>query len=170
MKKLIYASAILFSISVSFAQMIVAEPDLEKIPHHHTKHQDTRIDNYFWLKDRTNPNVINYLNSENAYYEAKTAHTKQFQEDLFQEMKSRIKEDDESVPYKKKNYYYITRFEKGNQYPIYSRKKESLDSQEQIMFDVNELGKGFNYFKLAGLSISPNNELAVFGVDTVGRR
>jgi oligopeptidase B len=145
-------------------------PKAKKIAKKLEIHGDVRIDNYYWLNDKENQDVIDYLNAENTYYEAKTAHTKQFQEDLFQEMKSRIKEDDESVPYKKKNYYYITRFEKGSQYPIYSRKKESLESPEQIMFDVNELGRGFNYYKLAGLSISPNNELAVFGVDTVGRR
>lgn len=145
-------------------------PEAKKIAKKLEIHGDVRIDNYYWLNDRENPEVIDYLNSENAYYEAKTAHTKQFQEDLFLEMKSRIKEDDESVPYKKNNYYYITRFKKGNQYPIYSRKKESLESLEQILFDVNELGKGFSYFKLSGLSISRNNELAVFGVDTVGRR
>jgi oligopeptidase B len=145
-------------------------PKAKKIEKKLEIHGDIRIDNYYWLNDRENPEVIDYLNTENAYYEAKTAHTKQFQEDLFEEMKSRIKEDDESVPYKKSNYYYITRFKKGSQYPIYSRKKESLESQEQILFDVNELGKGFSYFKLSGLSISRNNELAVFGVDTVGRR
>ena len=145
-------------------------PKAKKIAKELEKHGDIRIDNYYWLNDRENPEVIDYLHAENAYYEAKTVHTKQFQEDLFQEMKSRIKEDDESVPYKKNNYYYITRFEKGSQYPIYSRKKGSLEAQEQILFDVNELGKGFYYYKLSGLSISPNNELAVFGVDTVGRR
>ncbi len=145
-------------------------PKARKIEKKLEIHGDIRIDNYYWLNDRENPEVIDYLNAENAYYEAKTAHTKQFQEDLFEEMKSRIKEDDESVPYKKRNYFYITRFKKGNQYPIYSRKKDSLETVEQIMFDVNELGKGFNYFKLSGLSISPNNELAVFGLDIVGRR
>ena len=148
----------------------ILPPKAKKIEKKLEIHGDVRIDNYYWLNDRENQEVIDYLHTENAYYEAKTAHTKQFQEDLFQEMKSRMKEDDESVPYKKNNYYYITRFEKGSQYPIYSRKKGSLEAQEQILFDVNELGKGFYYYKLSGLSISPNNELAVFGVDTVGRR
>ena len=148
----------------------ILPPKAKKIEKKLEIHGDVRIDNYYWLNNPENPEVINYLNDENAYYEAKTAHTKQFQEDLFEEMKSRIKEDDESVPYKKKDYYDITRFTKGNQYPIYSRKKETLETPEQIMFDVNELGKGFSYFKLAGLSISPNNELAVYGVDTMGRR
>ncbi len=145
-------------------------PKAKKIAKRLEIHGDVRIDNYYWLNDRENPKVIKYLNAENAYYDAKTADTKQFQEDLFQEMKSRIKEDDESVPYKRKNYYYITRFEKGSQYPIYSRKKESLEAKEQIMFNVNELGKGFYYYRLSGLSISPNNKLVAFGVDTVGRR
>ena len=148
----------------------ILPPKAKKIAKKLEIHGDIRIDNYYWLNDRENQEVIDYLNSENAYYEAKTAHTKQFQENLFQEMKSRIKEDDESVPYKKKNYYYITRFAIGNQYPIYSRKKGDLEAKEQIMFDVNELAKGFSHFKLAGLSISPNNELAVYGFDTVGRR
>ena len=148
----------------------ILPPKAKKIEKKLEIHGDVRIDNYYWLNDRENQEVIDYLNTENAYYEAKTAHTKQFQEDLFQEMKSRIKEDDESVPYKKKNYYYITRFEKGSQYPIYSRKKAKLDAVEQILFDVTELGKGYNYCKLAGLSISPNNEMAAFSLDTVGRR
>ncbi|HSQ47383.1 MAG TPA: S9 family peptidase [Lutibacter sp.] len=148
----------------------ILTPKAKKIAMKLEIHGDVRIDNYYWLNNKENQEVIDYLNTENAYYEAKTAHTKQFQEDLFKEMKSRIKEDDESVPYKKKNYYYITRFEKGSQYPIYSRKKGSLEASEQILFDVNELGEGYRYYKLAGLSISPNNELAVFGVDTIGSR
>ena len=90
------------------------------------KHGDKRIDPYYWLNDRENPEVIDYLNKENEYYEKMTAHTKAFQKDLFEEMKSRIKEDDESVPYFYNGYYYITRFEKGKDYPIYARKKGSL--------------------------------------------
>jgi oligopeptidase B len=114
--------------------------------------------------------VIDYLNAENEYYEQKTAHTKQFQEDLFEEMKSRIKEDDESLPYKKNNYFYITRFKKGQQYPIYARKFSTLEAAEEILFDVNKMAKDFSYFKLTGLSVSPNNKLVAFGIDTVSRR
>ena len=148
----------------------VSAPIAEKIEKKLTIHNDVRIDNYYWLNQKENPKVIDYLNAENAYYEAKTAHTKTFQEDLFEEMKSRIKEDDESVPYKKNNYFYTTRFETGKQYPIYSRKKESLEAVEEIMFEVNKLAEGYNFYKLSGLSISPNNKYAAFGVDTVGRR
>lgn len=131
---------------------------------------DTRIDNYFWLNDRENPEVIDYLNKENDYYHKMTDHTKDFQKELFEEMKGRIKEDDESVPYLYNGYYYITRFETGKDYPIYSRKKESLSAKEEIMFDCNELAKGQSYFQLGGLSISPDNKLAVFSTDTIGRR
>lgn len=133
-------------------------------------HGDVRIDNYYWLNEKENPKVIDYLNEENAYFEKETAHTKQFQEELFQEMKGRIKEDDESVPYKKNGYYYITKYKKGNQYPIFSRKLKSLEAEEEILFDVNLLAKGHNYYKLAGLSVSPNNKIASFGIDTVSRR
>jgi len=149
---------------------IIKVPKAEEIEKKLEIHNDVRIDNYYWLNDKENPKVIAYLNEENAYYDAKTAHTKQFQDNLFQEMKSRIKEDDESVPYKKNNYYYITRFEIGSQYPIYARKNGSLKAKEEILFDVNKLAQGYNYFKLSGLSVSPNNNLVSFGIDTVSRR
>ena len=97
-------------------------------------------------------------------------HTKDFQKDLFEEMKSRIKEDDESVPYFYNGYYYITRFETGKNYPIYSRKKENLSAKEEILFDCNTLANGKSYFQLGGLSISPDNKLAVFSIDVIGRR
>ena len=134
------------------------------------KHGDIRTDNYFWLNDRENPEVIDYLNKENDYYNTFTAGSKQFQTELFDEMKSRIKEDDESVPYLFNGYYYITRFEKGNDYPIYSRKKGSLDAKEEIMFNGNEMAKGEKYFQLSGLSISMDNQYVIFAIDNVGRR
>ena len=134
------------------------------------KHGDVRIDNYYWLNERENPEVIDYLNKENKYYEEMAAHTKQFREDLFEEMKSRIKEDDSSVPYFYNGYYYITRYEKGKDYPIYSRKKGSLSAKEEIMFDCNEMAKGHSYFSLGGLNVSEDNKWVAFGIDTVSRR
>jgi oligopeptidase B len=134
------------------------------------KHGDKRVDPYFWLKDRENPEVINYLKAENEYYQKMTAHTKDFQKDLFEEMKGRIKEDDESVPYLYNGYYYNTRFEKGKEYPIYTRKKGSLSAPEEILFDCNELAKGHAYFKLVGLNVSLDNKWISFATDTVGRR
>ncbi|MDM1495372.1 S9 family peptidase [Myroides odoratimimus] len=139
-------------------------------PHELTAHNHTRIDNYFWLNDREDQEVIDYLNAENAYYEAKTAHTKAFQTDLFEEMKSRIKEDDSSVPYFYNGYYYITRFEKGKNYPIFSRKKGSLEADEEIMFDCNAMAEGHSYFHLRGINVSEDNQWVAYGVDTVSRR
>ncbi len=148
----------------------ILPPVAKIIPKTLERFGDTRIDNYFWLNDRENPEVIDYLNKENAYYKKMTAHTNAFQKELFEEMKSRIKENDESVPYFYNGYYYITRFETGKNYPIYSRKKESLSAKEEILFDCNTLAKGKSYFQLGGLSISPDNKLAVFSIDTIGRR
>ncbi|WP_400078516.1 S9 family peptidase [Winogradskyella sp. R77965] len=145
-------------------------PIAKKILHQLEKHGDIRIDDYFWMKDREHPEVINYLNSENDYCDTKMAHTKNFQKDLFEEMKARIKEDDQSVPYKYNGYWYITKFEKGKDYPIYTRKKESLDNPEELLFDCNKMAEGENFFKLAGISISPDNKLVSYGVDTTGRR
>ncbi|MNJ98043.1 Protease 2 [compost metagenome] len=134
------------------------------------KHGDVRTDNYYWLNERENPEVIDYLNKENDYYNTMTAGSKQFQKDLFEEMKGRIKEDDSSVPYFYNGYFYITRYEKGKDYPIYSRKKGSLEAKEEILFDCNEMAKGHSYFQLGGLNISEDNNWAAFGVDTVSRR
>ncbi|WP_348822472.1 S9 family peptidase [Flavobacterium aestuarii] len=145
-------------------------PAAKVIPKKLKKFGEVRIDNYFWLNDRENPEVIDYLNQENAYYQEKTAHTKDFQKALFEEMKSRIKEDDQSVPYFFNGYYYITRYEKGQNYPIYSRKKESLSAKEEILFNCNEMAKDKPYFQLGALSISPDNKLALFSYDIVGRR
>jgi len=148
----------------------IKAPHAEKISKELKIHDDIRVDNYYWLNERENPKVIDYLNAENEYYNSLTNHTKKFQEDLFEEMKGRIKEDDESVPYKKNGYFYITKYETGKQYPIYTRKKESLEGEEEVIFDVNKLAKGHDYYALAGLNVSRNNNLASFGVDTISRR
>lgn len=148
----------------------IPTPVAKIIPKKLKKHNDIRIDNYYWLNDRENPEVIDFLNAENEYYNKMTAHTKDFQEELFHEMKARIKEDDESVPYFYNGYFYITRFEKGQNYPIYSRKKESLSASEEILFDCNILAKDNPFFQLGNLTISPNNKLAIFSFDIVGRR
>lgn len=147
------------------------QPPVAKIvPHTLEKHGQVRTDNYYWLNDREDQEVIDYLNQENEYYQKMTAHTKELQENLFTEMKSRIKEDDSSVPYFYNGYFYITRFEKGKDYPIYSRKKGSLDAKEEIMFDCNEMAKGHSYFNLSGINVSEDNKYAAFGLDLVSRR
>ena len=145
-------------------------PKITQVSKELIKHNDIRIDEFYWLKDRKNSDVIKYLNDENNYYETKTAHTKGFQNSLFEEMKSRIKEDDSSVPYKYNGYWYITKYEIGKDYPIYTRKKESLKAEEELLFDCNEMAKGHSYFRLVGINISPDNNLVAFALDTIGRR
>jgi len=156
-------------------------PIAKKIPTTFEIHDDHRVDNYHWMRlsdsqknskdpDAQTKDVLEYLNAENDFLEAALKHTEDFQKDLFEEMKGRIKEDDASVPYKKNGYFYITRFEKGKQYPIYTRKKGSLEAAEELLFDVNEMAEGYDYYTLGGLSISPDNTKAAFAIDTVSRR
>jgi len=145
-------------------------PIADKIPTVLKAHNDSRIDNYFWINDIENQKVIDYLNDENKYFNEQTAHLKNLQADLFKEMKARIKEEDESVPYKKNGYNYITKYKKGKQYPEFYRKKTQPKSPENLLLNVNELAKDYKYYHVSGLSVSLNNKFMAFGVDTVSRR
>ena len=145
-------------------------PSPKKKPKNLKKFDSIRVDNYYWLKNRNDPDVIKYLEKENDYYEKKTSHTKEFQDKIFKEIKNRIKEDDKSVPYFLNGYWYITKFKKDKDYPIYVRKKETLDSKEQILFDCNFLAKNYDFFNLSNIKISPDNKLAAYSIDTVSRR
>jgi oligopeptidase B len=146
------------------------QPKARKKPTELTVHNDTRIDPYFWLNKREDPSVIAYLNAENAYRETKMAHTKSFQEKLYTEIVARFAQTDMSVPYRYHGYWYIARYEEGQEYPIYSRKKETLEAAEEIMLNVNEMAKGFEYYTVGSRSISPDNKWMAYGVDTVSRR
>ncbi|MEO1012758.1 MAG: S9 family peptidase [Bacteroidota bacterium] len=148
----------------------VKAPVAKKIPKKLTAHGDVRTDNYYWLNERDNEAVMAHLKAEKAFYENMTGHTRDFQENLFQEMKSRLKQDDASVPYLQNGYWYVTRYEIGKEYPIYARHKGSLDSPEEIMFNGNEMAENHEYFSIGGIAISPDNTMAAFGVDTVSRR
>lgn len=145
-------------------------PVAKIIPKELEIHNDLRIDNYFWLNQRDDQEVLDYLEAENAYYEQESAHTKDFEIQLFEEMKSRIKEDDASVPYKYNGYWYVVKYEKGKDYPIYTRRKESIEADEELLFDCNKMAEGHAYFRLVGLSVSPDNTMITFGVDVTGRR
>ncbi|WP_148289278.1 S9 family peptidase [Fibrella aestuarina] len=135
-----------------------------------TTNGHTRTDNYYWLNQREDKEVISYLNAENAYTDALLAAQKPLEEKLFAEMKGRIKQQDQSVPYKEGAYYYQTNYVQGGEYPIYVRKKGSLTAPEEVMFDCNVLAKGHNYYNMGGYEVSDNDELAVFAEDTVSRR
>ncbi len=145
-------------------------PVAAKKPHELTIHGHTRIDNYFWLRERDNPEVIAYLEAENAYREFKMKGTEKLQKDLFKEIVGRIRQDDESVPYKENGYYYYTRYEEGKEYPVICRKKGSLDAEEEVMANVNEMAEGYAYYQVGGLSVSPDNRYLAMGIDTVSRR
>ena len=150
-------------------------------PHELTLHGDTRVDNYYWMRltdeqkkanqyDEQTQDVINYIADENKYTESSLSHTNKLQETLYDEIVSRIKKDDESVPYYKNGYYYYSRYEKNKEYRIHCRKKESLESEEEIILDENKLAKGYDYFAIGGRVISPDNNWLAYGVDTVSRR
>lgn len=150
-------------------------PVAEKKPKDFTAHGDRRLDNYYWMNDyfkkgADSANVVSYLTGENNYYKAMMAGTEAFQEKLYNEMRARIKEKDESVPYFKNGYYYYTRQVEGKDYYIYARKKGNLTAIEEILLDVNQMAEGFNYFSATGFSVSPDNKLLAYGTDTKSRR
>ena len=156
-------------------------PVAKKIDHEMTIHGDTRIDPYYWMKlsdeqknaktpDGETQAVLDFLNAENDYTNKATSHLDGFKDKLFEEIKGRIKQTDMSVPYKDNGYYYVTRYEEGKEYPIYSRKKESLEAKEEILLNVNEMAEAFDFYNIGGRTISPDNKIIAYGEDTLSRR
>jgi len=145
-------------------------PQAKKIEKTLEIHGDQRMDPYFWLNERENPEVIRYLEEENSYADLILKDTEELQEELFEEMKSRYKKDDESLPYFFNGYWYIVRYEEGKEYPIFCRKQHSLDQPEEIIVDVNILAEGENFFEVGSVAVSPDNRLASFSADNIGRR
>lgn len=145
-------------------------PKAKKIPKILEIHGDERNDHYFWLKERENPEVIQYLEEENAYAEAVMKDTEDFQQLLFDEMKARYKKDDESLPYFFNEYWYIVRFEKGKEHPLFTRKFQTLDNEEELLLDVNVLAEGQKFFEVGSVAVSPNNKLMSYSSDNMGRR
>jgi oligopeptidase B len=132
----------------------------------------TRTDPYYWLRDdeRTDPDVLAYLNAENAYRERRMGATKTFENALYEEIIARLKQDDSSVPYRRRGYWYHTRFEPGQEHPIFARRKGSPDAPEEVLLDVNELAKAHDYYRIGALEVSPDSSWLAFCEDTVGRR
>ncbi|MFB1002756.1 MAG: oligopeptidase B, partial [Bacteroidia bacterium] len=149
-------------------------PKAKKVPKELNIHGDTRVDDYFWLNEREDQEVLDYLNAENAYTKDVLKPTEKLQNDLYEEMVGRIKKDDASVPFRKSGYWYYTRFEETGEYPIYCRKqgegKLEDAGAEEIVFNVNEMAKEHAYYQLGSYTVSPNNELCVYAEDTVSRR
>ncbi len=145
------------------------------------EHGQTRVDPYFWMRlsddqknaevpDSHTQEVFDYLNEENDYTQEVMAHTDKFQEKLYDEIVGRIKQDDESVPYFSNGYWYYSRYQAGGEYPIYCRKKETLENKEEVLIDVNELAKGYEYYSAGALRISSDNKILAFSEDTLSRR
>ncbi|MBM4264587.1 MAG: S9 family peptidase [Deltaproteobacteria bacterium] len=143
---------------------------VKKIPARLEKHGHVRTDDYYWLRERESPEVIAYLTAENQRAEKEMAHTKPFEEKLFAEIKGRVKQTDMSVPYKRDDYYYFTRYEEGKEYPIYSRRRGSLEAAEEIMLDGNQLAQGHEFFSIGGSAVSAGQDLLAYAIDTQGRR
>jgi len=166
--------SLIFFIGAGFSQKKEAEvikpPIAKKVKKELTIHGDTRIDYYYWLNERHNPEVIDYLKAENEYLKAVMKHTEPLQEKLYNEIIGRIKQTDVSVPYRDQGYYYYTRYEEGKEYPIYCRKKGNLEAEEEILLNVNEMAEGYEFYHVAGFTVSLDNNLMAYGVDTVSRR
>ncbi len=162
--------AVMYSCTDSQRRPIPDPPVAEKIEQQMIMHGDTRIDFYYWMNDRENPEVIAYLNAENDYLNAVMGHTEALQEELFDEMMGRIKQDDSSAPWFSNGYYYYTRYEEGGEYPVYCRKKGSLDAAEEIILNVPEMAAPHSYFRVGTFDVSTDNNRIAFTVDTLGRR
>ncbi|PLW99280.1 MAG: oligopeptidase B, partial [Marinilabiliales bacterium] len=145
-------------------------PVAKKIPKELSIHGDTRIDPYYWLRERENPEVIAYLEAENKYTEYCIKDYDSLKDQLYHEMIGRIKQEDVSAPYFNNGYFYYTRYEKNKEYEIECRKKDSLENTEEVIFDVNNMAVGYEYYALGDFSVSPDNKLAAFSFDTVSRR
>jgi len=159
----------LFITSISFAQNKTVQPPIaKKVPKKLTAHGHTRIDNYYWLRKKSNKQVVAYLEAENKYTDAMLKHTEELQEKLFQEMRARMKETDMTVPYKWKDYFYYDRYEEGSEYPLYCRKKSDMNAPEEIMLDVNQLAKGHEYYSIDGIATSTNQNILAYETDTTG--
>ena len=146
------------------------KPSAKICPRELSAHGDIRIDNYYWLNERENPEVIAYLEEENLYQETMMKDTEPLQQQLYDEIVGRIKQDDVSYPVKRNGYYYYTRYEEGKEYPVYCRRKDNMENPEQILLDVNEMAVGYHYYDIGAYSVSPDNKMLAYSVDTVSRR
>jgi oligopeptidase B len=143
---------------------------VKKIPTKIEKHGHVRVDDYHWLREREDPEVIQYLNEENERAAKEMAHTGDFEKKLFEEIKGRFKQTDMSVPYRRDDYFYYTRYEQGKEYAIYARKRGALDQPEEIMLDANILAEGHEFFSIGGSAVSSGQDILAYAIDTQGRR
>ena len=156
--------------AISLVAQTPQPPVAPVIEHRETRYGVTVVDNYFWLREKSNPEVIKYLEKENAYTEAMTKDLKPFEDALYAEMLSHVKQTDLSVPVRRGDYYYYSRTEEGKQYPIQCRKKGSLEAKEEVLLDLNELGQGKKFAGLGAFAMSDDQNLLAYTIDYVGYR
>lgn len=145
-------------------------PVAKKIAKTLSIHGHDRIDNYYWMRERENPELIAHLEAENAYKSAAMKDQEKLKNDIFEEIKGRFKPDDRSAPYLLKGYYYYNRFEAGKEYPFFCRRKGSMEAKEEIILNVNELAEGESYCQVGGMALSKDHNMLAYGIDTQGRR
>ena len=167
---MITAGMLVFSSCHQKTENTMKPPKAKKIEKIFEEHGHQRIDNYYWLNQRDNQEVIDYLKAENAYTKEILKHTEKLQEKIYKEIVSRIKQTDMSVPYKLNGYEYYTRYEKGKEYPVYCRKALKENAPEEIMLDGNKMAEGHAFFNIGSWEVSPDNKMLVYSVDTVSRR
>lgn len=168
---LLTAAAALLFVTPGCERKPDIQPPVAKVaPKQLEKHGQVRTDNYYWLRERDNPEVRQYLEAENKYMQAMMAPTQGLQDKLYNEFKTRIKQTDVSVPYKRDGYFYYSRIVEGKDYPLYCRKKASLEAPEEIMVDANEVAAGHTFCSVQMPNVSPDAKIAAYGVDTAGRR
>ena len=158
------------AVSAQVGSVAVQPPNAKKVPHETPIHRRTLKDDYFWLREKSNPEVIKHLEAENAYTDAVMAPTKELQETLYKEMLGRIKQTDLSVPARIGEYYYYSRTEEGKQYPYRCRRKGSMSGAEEILLDLNALAEGHSYLGLGAFVVSDDANLLAYSIDTTGYR
>jgi oligopeptidase B len=167
---LVVAFSLGMSMAIAQEGDSVKPPTARKSPKTTTIHGETLVDDYFWLREKSDPEVISYLEAENAYTDAVMKHSEGFQAALYKEMLARIKETDIEVPTRRGDYFYYSRTEQGKQYPILCRKRSSLSAKEEVYLDLNELAQGQKFFSLGPSSISDDGNLLAYSTDTTGFR
>ncbi|HBP87873.1 MAG TPA: oligopeptidase B, partial [Nitrospiraceae bacterium] len=150
--------------------LLPTPPRAKRVPHRLERHGHVRTDEYYWLRDRENPEVLAYLQAENEYAATLGSHTRELEQTIFEEIKGRIQPTDLSVPFRMGDFWYYIRYEKGKEYALYCRKEKSLTSPETIMIDGNELAQGHDYFSVGNWTVSSGQNILAFAIDTRGRR
>src|SRR5579862_265549 len=168
--QLLVRRSIFVAAMIAHSQTVPTPPVAPRADHREIRHGATIVDDYFWLREKSNPRVVQYLESENAYTEAMTKDLKPFEDALYKEMLGRIQQTDLSVPTPRRGYLYYTRTEEGKQYPIRCRRKGNMQAPEEVLLDPNQLAEGHKFVGIGGFAVSDDQNLLAYTVDFTGFR